>query len=43
MQHCGNKRNYLHCGSCIGLLLSLYQPTNHEQSLQLISGVWVIG
>ena len=32
IQYCNYKGNYLHCGSCIGLLLGLCQTTNHKQS-----------
>ena len=43
MQYCGNKGNYLHFDPCIGLCISLFQPTNHNKSSQLVLGVWVIG
>ena len=42
MQFSGNKGNQLHCDSHNGLHLSLCLPNNHEESLQLVSRVWLL-
>ena len=43
MQFSGYKGNFYNCNSCYNFSLDLYQPTNHTQSLQLVSEVRVIG